>query len=87
MGKDKRSNRTQCLRCEQWALEGSELCDECEQNALNELTIVDEYPPSFWLNKVEGEWRDAEVTGEERILRGYDDPLDQERADAQEGGE
>lgn len=41
MGKDRRSQRTQCLRCEQWALEGSELCEECEQNALNELTVVE----------------------------------------------
>lgn len=75
------------MRCDNFAVEGSELCDECEQNVLNELTIVDEYPSSYWPVKTEGEWRDAEVVGEERILRGYDDPLDQERASSMDGGE
>lgn len=72
MGKDRRSQRTQCLRCEQWALDGSELCDDCEQNALNELTVVDEYPSSYWPVRTDGAWRDAEVKGEERALRGLD---------------
>ena len=37
MGKDKRENRKACARCENWAEEDSELCWECEEEAIKEL--------------------------------------------------
>lgn len=37
MGKDKRDQRRACLRCENWAEEGSELCAACEEESLQEL--------------------------------------------------
>lgn len=37
MGKDKRSNQQRCLRCSQWAEYQSELCIDCEEDALGAL--------------------------------------------------
>lgn len=74
MGKDRRSDRRQCLRCENWAIDDSELCADCEQSALNEMEPV----------KSDGIMMAGDF---DRPLPKYWDPFDQIRADSQEGGE
>lgn len=37
MSKDKRRQNKACLRCENWAEDGSELCEQCERDLLEQL--------------------------------------------------
>lgn len=95
MSKDKRSDRKRCLRCTQWAEYGSELCSDCEQDALDKVRedAIEGWGFHGGISAEalrfthSGPYAQA-ISGTWKIIgKDYLDALDQERADSLEGGE